>query len=258
MRSHVIRDHTPAKRVFACFAICLSVGGWLPLRTCCAQDKLGHVAIPSKHSKMFPKYSNFARTWKDGQWIPREARRFPRHIRDLADTGWRLRMLAMHEVVSAGETAVPFLLERLSSGATHERIFAAQTLGFLAEHAPAEPLLEALSHDSVAAVQLYAADALGMRGDDQLPRRFEELTGRIQNRDVRRHMSYAEQRNGAAVEKAIVEKLAKWNPKNLDSAEKGNLAPDFELATVGGDRTVKLSDYRGKKNVVLVFIYGDT
>jgi len=35
----------------------------------------------------------------------------------------------------------------------------------------------------------------------------------------------------------------------------GEVAPDFELAGVNGDRrfTFRLSDYRGKKNVILVF-----
>ncbi len=37
--------------------------------------------------------------------------------------------------------------------------------------------------------------------------------------------------------------------------EKGELAPDFELIDVGG-KPVRLSDYRGKKNVVLVFNRG--
>jgi peroxiredoxin len=37
--------------------------------------------------------------------------------------------------------------------------------------------------------------------------------------------------------------------------EIGTQAPDFELAAVTGDRRhkVRLSDYRGKKNVVLAF-----
>ena len=35
----------------------------------------------------------------------------------------------------------------------------------------------------------------------------------------------------------------------------GRPAPDFELADVQG-RKIRLSDYRGKKNVVLVFTRG--
>ena len=33
----------------------------------------------------------------------------------------------------------------------------------------------------------------------------------------------------------------------------GDMAPDFELKGHRGDETVRLSDFRGKKNVVVVF-----
>jgi peroxiredoxin len=41
------------------------------------------------------------------------------------------------------------------------------------------------------------------------------------------------------------------------SIEKGGLAPDFAAVDSEG-KTVRLSDYRGKKNVVLVFNRGFT
>ncbi len=205
----------------------------------------------------FPLFAEFAANWSDEAWVPREARRFPQHIRDLEDSGWQQRMVALHEVVSAGEPAVPFLLDKLKSGQTHERILAAQALGYLAKHVPAEPLLEALRNDDDAAVQLYAADALGMRGDAEVASRWEDFAGEIRNRDVRRHMAYAEERAGAAVEDSIVNSLANWNPETMNSAEVGKPAPQFELSTVNGE-TIKLADFQGEKNVVLVFIYGDT
>ena len=33
----------------------------------------------------------------------------------------------------------------------------------------------------------------------------------------------------------------------------GDMAPDFALPSHRGDETVRLSDFRGKKNVILVF-----
>jgi peroxiredoxin len=41
----------------------------------------------------------------------------------------------------------------------------------------------------------------------------------------------------------------------IDHVALGQLAPDFELTDVAG-RAVRLSDYRGSKNVVLVFTRG--
>lgn len=235
--------------------------GSLPMceSTTRAQDASSDSVIASEDGSksQFPKFAEFASSWSDDQWVPRSGRRFVGHIRSLESDQWQLRMLALHEAVAAGEVAVPFLIDRLQQGKAHERILAAQPLGYLAKHAPMEPLLEALKNDEDSAVKLYAADALGMRGDAKVGERWSDFAGKIRNRDVRRHMGYAEERGGAPIEDAIVEQLANWDPATMNSAEVGKPAPDFELSTVGGE-TVKLSNYRGKKNVVLVFIYGDT
>lgn len=41
----------------------------------------------------------------------------------------------------------------------------------------------------------------------------------------------------------------------LDRVQAGDVAPDFSLASLAGD-VVTLSDFRGEKNVVLVFYRG--
>jgi peroxiredoxin len=48
----------------------------------------------------------------------------------------------------------------------------------------------------------------------------------------------------------MIRPIHEWEVK-MDS----NLAPDFELKDTRG-QTIRLSDYRGKKNVVLVFLRG--
>ncbi len=44
-------------------------------------------------------------------------------------------------------------------------------------------------------------------------------------------------------------------PSDLDRVTVGSMAPDFSLASLAGP-VITLSDYRGKKNVVLVFYRG--
>ena len=51
--------------------------------------------------------------------------------------------------------------------------------------------------------------------------------------------------------------LVEWDSKQINSAKIGSVAPDFQLANLSGTN-YRLSDFRGKQAVVLVFIYGDT
>lgn len=45
-----------------------------------------------------------------------------------------------------------------------------------------------------------------------------------------------------------------WQRRHNSSAPKpGDLAPDFELWDTSGERRLRLSDFRGKKPVALVF-----
>jgi hypothetical protein len=50
--------------------------------------------------------------------------------------------------------------------------------------------------------------------------------------------------------------LADYDLRNLDSARLGEMAPDFTLANTTG-KTYRLSQFRGKKTVVVRFILFD-
>jgi hypothetical protein len=77
------------------------------------------------------------------------------------------------------------------------------------------------------------------------------------NRDVKMHIAYALDRKGSRIDAQVVDDLRNWDTDRIDSAQVGKVAPDFELPSLTGE-TIRLSDFRGKKPVVLVFIYGDT
>jgi hypothetical protein len=62
-----------------------------------------------------------------------------------------------------------------------------------------------------------------------------------------------ELRNHAA---AIRKALAEFDPAAIDSARRGQLAPDFALTDTAG-QVVRLSQFRGHKTVVLVFLVED-
>jgi peroxiredoxin len=68
-------------------------------------------------------------------------------------------------------------------------------------------------------------------------------------------LELALKRGAKGREKSVRDDLAAYDLARMDTARVGLPAPDFTLTDVDG-RRVRLSDYRGKKAVALVFIYG--
>jgi hypothetical protein len=194
---------------------------------------------------------NFSEHWRDDGWGP------PPYMRAADDDGWHARMRALQGLVAAGRPAIKPLLRVLEHGDPHQRMLAAQALGYLAPHVPSEPLLRAIRNDPDAAVRLYAVDALARQGRDDIAAPLAELEKSETNRDVKKHIAYALERKGSQIEAQIVGDLRTWDADRIDSAHLGKVAPDFRLPSLAGE-TIRLSDFRGQKPVVLVFIYGDT
>lgn len=192
----------------------------------------------------------FGAGWDDTSWEPK-------YLRPVDDQGWSLRARTLSALARRGQEAGPSLREALKSGTVPARALAAQALGFLGDAASKEDLATAAEHDADAMVRLYAADSLGMLGGREHQSLLTRLESSEENRDVKRHLRYALDRDGAPVEASIVAQLRDWNPDHAATAKLGELAPDFTLTTVGGE-TITLSDYRGKSAVVLLFVYGDT
>lgn len=198
--------------------------------------------------------SHFQKQWNEDGW---NGARGSRYMRALDDRGWQIRMAALQGLVSHGKSAVPRLLEVLKTGKTDERILAAQALAFLPDEKSKGPLLHAARNDKSAAVRLYAVDALGVLGKAARGVDWPTLRRRERNGDVRKHIGYAIERKGQPLPAEAIKSLKAADPRLFNSAKLGQLAPDFALKNSGG-KVIRLSQFRGKKSVVLVFIYGDT
>lgn len=199
----------------------------------------------------------FTQTWDEAAWGPTQNPGRPGYMRPLDDAGWKARMKAFQALVKAGPESAGELRRVLQEGSPPERILAAQVLGFLRSKESGADLARAAEHDADPAVRLYAVDSLAMLGGRAHEELFRRLEQNEKNRDVKRHLAYARERDGAALDDTVIASLKQWDAQTIDSARLGQSAPDFELASLSGEK-VRLSDFRGKKPVVLVFIYGDT
>lgn len=197
----------------------------------------------------------FSEKWDEGAWRGKFAMSPGGYMRPSEDAGWKVRIQSLQGLVQCGADAVPVLLQALQAGDGPQRILAAQTLGYMGQDVPPAPLLDAAKNDPDPAVRLYAVDSLGMQGAKDVD--WMALLESESNRDVKKHIGYAIERNGEPLSHDTVERLLSWNAEAIESAAVGQPAPDFELKSATGE-TIRLGDYRGKKPVVLVFIYGDT
>jgi hypothetical protein len=210
----------------------------------------------AKESQLPPSVQRFSTVWKDSDWV-HEFRGIQGYIRPADDEHWKARYRALRAVVKNGDASVSPLMKMLKEGSTEEQVFAAQALSFLAPESVADELLAAAESSPNAAVRLYCVDALATLGERSIAIDWKKLASKQTDRDVLKHIDYAIKRRGQPVAKKHIDALLSFHDDQAGSARVGELAPDFTLETID-DRSVQLSSYRGKKSVVLVFIYGDT
>ena len=213
---------------------------------------LGFVAVPGTGRAVHPPTApaDIIRTFEKAWLAPKG------YMRPLDDAGWKSRMSAFQKLAAMDEKAIPALTEALAKGEPETRVFAAQALVLMA-HPTAKPALEAALKDKSPAVRLYALDALSMFGKLAPTDELKAMKEKDSNRDVKAHVGFALDRDDKPDPAALRKMLARYDLTKMNTAVVGKAAPEFELTDATG-RTYKLSDFKGKKAVVLVFVYGDT
>jgi hypothetical protein len=184
--------------------------------------------------------AKFAKEWKPG---------------DLPGT-WKVRMEALVRLARAGPAVVPVLAEALDKGPPSTREFTAQALVHFAEPST-RPALEGALADPQSGVRFYAIQALSMFGRLERTKRHEQILSNDPNFwSVRTMMAAALARDDRPNPAQLRKLLADYDLRQLDSARVGDMAPDFTLTDFSG-KAYRLSQFRGKKTVVLRFILFD-
>src|SRR5262245_26050838 len=170
---------------------------------------------------------------------------------------WKVRMEALVTLVRAGSAAIPILIDALNNGPPEMRDFTAQALAVFADPATRPALLRALD-DPDKGTRIYAIRGLSMLGRLEPTSRIKQILDEDADAFVRRSMAWALERvDGRESAAAIRKSLADYDLAQIDSAQLGRAAPDFTLSDPSGT-TYRLSQFRGKKDVILVFFIEDT
>lgn len=178
-------------------------------------------------------------------------------LAEVSPVAWKARMTALCELARLGPEAVPALLQGLDDEEPEVRNLSAQAMGYLGDSSQAARLERVMTEDPDGAVRIYAALSRAMIGGPIPASLAEQVAKHDPVRMAKTRLDLAMQREPEPRSEAIREALAGFNLQQMDTARLGQPAPDFALTDQNG-RQHRLSDYRGKKAVVLVFLYGVT
>lgn len=179
-------------------------------------------------------------------------------VASLDDTDWQVRTLAVRDLVKAGNAAVPALIPALGDANVQVRYLAAMALGIQRADAAVPALEKALRDDKDSTVRSQSAIALGQIGVKSSLAAVQAAQKDDKDRDVQHQAEIA----AYAIEHAqtatpeLAKAYAALDEATFGKAKVGEPAPDFTLPDTEG-KTWKLSDFRGKKHVVLVWVFAD-
>lgn len=178
--------------------------------------------------------------------------------KDPADDAWKVRIEVENELVALGESAVTTLIEACQDTNQHVRLLAAYVLGMLNHSSAVSALTRIAESDPYAPARLMAIEALGRLGASEATSVIQAAT-QDNNGYIGAAAKWALPRvkNGEGVGDTLRElALSTYDKNQIASAVVGKPAPDFALMNHAGE-IVKLSDFRGKKNVVMLFLLAD-
>ncbi len=167
------------------------------------------------------------------------------------DPGWKIRIESLVHLAKIGPDTVPALVDALKNGSIPTREFSAQAL-VMFNDPRARPALTKAVDDPNSDVRLYAIRALRMMGPLEPTDEWEKLRSDSDG-DVRSTAAAALDSKVDLNPGAVRKSWESYDLTKLDSARAGGLAPDFTLTAHSGE-TIRLSDFRGKKDVVLRYV----
>ncbi|MCF6311055.1 MAG: redoxin domain-containing protein [Verrucomicrobiales bacterium] len=179
-------------------------------------------------------------------------------IADLDDQDWKVRTLALRDFVKAGDTGIPDLITALAHQDPQVRYLAAAALGIQASQKAIPALEETLQSAKESIVRSQAAISLGLIGSKQALPDLTKALNSDASRDVihQCELSIYQIQTGQKASPALREAYASLDESTFETLQLNQAAPDFSLLDSEG-KPWKLSDYKGKKTVLLIWVFAD-
>lgn len=186
-------------------------------------------------------------------------RRLNKHgVADLQDDDWRVRTLAVRDLVRLGGEATPGLTDALQDAGANVRHMAAMTLGIIRATTAVPALVNALLGDKDVVVRSQSAIALGLIGQTNALPSLRQAQTEDKSRDVRHQAELAAYavEHGFGATPGLAAAYRELDESHFGQIRIGGPAVDFELSDTEG-RPWRLSAFRGKKAVALIWIFAD-
>lgn len=179
-------------------------------------------------------------------------------VADLGSDDWKVRLLAVRDLVRLGNAGMPGMVNALGDTNAHVRQVSAMALGILRATNAVPALEAALAGDHDEVVRSQAAASLGQIALGGSLAVLRSAQTNDTSRDVQHQAELAayavEHNKGASPELAAA--YIRLDEKRFQRLRVGEPAVDFQLPDTDG-HAWRLSDFRGKKPVVLIWIFAD-
>lgn len=179
-------------------------------------------------------------------------------IADLADGDWRVRLLAVRDLVRAGADAVGEIATGLADDDVQVCYVAATALGVLRADGAVPDLKRVVREDPDPLARSAATVALGRIAAEGALDLLRNRAATDESKDVRHQAELAVDRieKGAAAEDELVAAYRSLDPDAFRRLSADDEAPEFSLPTVEGEEW-SLSDHVGDGWTVLIWVFAD-
>lgn len=179
-------------------------------------------------------------------------------VASLDDQDWRVRTLAVRDLVRLGAPGTPALVMALQDKNPHVRHVAAMVLGILQTTNAVPSLEKVLREDGDSVVRSQATIALGQIGQHSSLATVQAAQKDDKSKDVQHQAELAAYaiEHGMTATPELAKSYAALDESTFGRVQVGKTASDFQLTDTEG-KAWRLSDFRGKKPVVLIWVFAD-